>query len=151
MGVVYADITLINAVDVGLAQRHIIGEEEIKQMTVRMLVDSGAYMISINRSVQEQLNLRFIERRKLRLADETVREFEVVGPITVKFKNRTAGCNALVLEDESECLLGAIPLEELDVLIHPLRQELIVNPDHPDGAVLKMKRASKTRYNLMGS
>jgi hypothetical protein len=29
------------------------------------------------------------------------------------------------------------------VLIHPLRQELIVNPDHPDGAVLKMKRAAK--------
>jgi clan AA aspartic protease len=143
MGVVYADITLINAVDVELAERHIIGEEEIKQMTVRMLVDSGAYLMSINRSVQEQLNLRFIERRKVRLADETVREFEVVGPITVKFKNRTATCSALVLEDESECLLGAIPLEELDVLIHPLRQELIVNPDHPDGAVLKMKRAAK--------
>ncbi|TMI74204.1 MAG: hypothetical protein E6H09_04590 [Bacteroidetes bacterium] len=63
MGVVYADITLINAVDVELAERHIIGEEEIKQMTVRMLVDSGAYLMSINRSVQEQLNLRFIERR----------------------------------------------------------------------------------------
>jgi hypothetical protein len=46
------------------------------------------------------------------------------------------------LEDESECLLGAIPLEEMDVLIHPLRQELIVNPDHADGAVLKMKRAA---------
>jgi hypothetical protein len=30
-------------------------------------------------------------------------------------------------------------MEEMDVLIHPLRQELIVNPEHPHYAVLKMK------------
>ncbi len=45
----------------------------------------------------------------------------------------------MVLPGDSEPLLGAIPLEEMDVLIHPLRQELIVNPEHPDMAVLKMK------------
>ena len=45
----------------------------------------------------------------------------------------------MVLPGDSEPLLGAIPLEEMDVLIDPLRQELIVNPEHPDMAVLKMK------------
>jgi hypothetical protein len=48
MGLVYADITLINGEDLILAKRHIIGEEEIKQMTVTMLADSGAYMLAIN-------------------------------------------------------------------------------------------------------
>ena len=139
MGAVYADITMINADDIGMARHKIIGEEEIKQMTVRMLVDSGAYMMGINQTIQAQLNLSFIEKRKVVLADGAVKEYEVVGPIMVKFKNRTAICSALVLDGNSEPLLGAIPLEEMDVIIHPQRQELIVNPDHPYYAQLSMK------------
>ena len=42
MGLVYAEVTLINGEDLVLAKRHIIGEEEIKQMPVKMLVDTGA-------------------------------------------------------------------------------------------------------------
>lgn len=72
------------------------------------------------------------------MADGTVREFDVVGPIRVKFSNRTATCSALVLEGNNEPLLGAIPMEEMDVLIHPMRQELIINPAHPEGAVLRL-------------
>jgi hypothetical protein len=45
----------------------------------------------------------------------------------------------MVLQGDSEPLLGAIPLEDMDVLIHPLRQELIVNPDHPYFAQMKLK------------
>jgi len=140
MGAVYADIILINAGDLEMAKRNIIGEDEIKQMSVRMLVDSGAYMMGINQTIQEQLNLLFIEKRKVILADGSVKEYDVVGPIIVKFKNRTAICSALVLDGSSEPLLGAIPLEEMDVIIHPQRQELIVNPDHPYYAQLNMKR-----------
>lgn len=139
MGTVHADIRLINADDIAMAKRGIIGEDEIKQMTVRMLVDSGAYMMGINQTIQEQLNLSFIEKRKVVLADGAVREYDVVGPIMVKFKNRTATCSALVLEGNSEPLLGAIPLEEMGVIIHPQRQELIVNPEHPYYAQLSMK------------
>jgi clan AA aspartic protease len=139
MGLVYADITLINADDLAMARRNIIGEDEIRKMTVNMLVDSGAYMMGINQTIQEQLNLPFIEKRKAILADGTVKEFDVVGPIMVKFKNRTATCSAMVLEGSSESLLGAIPMEEMDVLIHPQRQELIVNPDHPYYAQLSLK------------
>jgi len=139
MGLVYADIELINSADVEMARRHIIGEEEIKRIRLSMLADSGAYMMAINENIQSQLELPFIEKRKAVMADGSVQEFEVVGPVMVKFANRTAVCNAFVLDGNSEPLLGAIPMEEMDVLIHPLRQELIVNPEHPNYAVLKMK------------
>lgn len=139
MGLVYADIELINAADIEMARRHIIGEEEIKSVRLSMLADSGAYMMAINEDIQSQLELPFIENRKAVMADGSVVEYEVVGPIIVKFQNRTATCNAFVLQGSNEPLLGAIPMEEMDVLIHPLRQELIVNPDHPYYAVLKMK------------
>ena len=64
MGLVYADIELINAEDVALARRYVIGEDEIKKINVSMLVDTGAYNLCINESIQEQLQLPFIEKRK---------------------------------------------------------------------------------------
>lgn len=139
MGLVYAEIKLTNIEDLVLAKRYLIGEDEIKSMTLNMLADSGAYMMAINETIQEQINLPLIEKRKAQMADSSVVEYDVVGPIEVKFKNRTAVCNAFVLPGDSEPLLGAIPIEEMDVLIHPQRQELIVNPEHPNYAQLKMK------------
>jgi clan AA aspartic protease len=139
MGMVYADIKLTNIEDLILAKRSIIGEDEIKSMNLNMLVDSGAYMMALNETIQEQLGLPFIEKRKVQMANSSVVEYDVVGPVQVKFKNRTAICNAFVLPGDSEPLLGAIPMEEMDVLIHPQRQELIVNPEHPNYAQLKMK------------
>jgi len=136
---VYAQIELINADDIAFAKRHVIGEEEVKRMKVNMLVDSGAYMMAINESIQEQLNIPYKEKRKAQLANGSIVEYDVVGPIEIKFKNRSAVCNAFVLPGDSEPLLGVIPMEEMDVLIHPLRQELIVNPEHPYYAQLKMK------------
>ena len=139
MGMVYAEVELINTTDKEMARRHIIGEEEIRSVRVQMLADSGAYMMAINETIQSQLELPFVENRKAVMADGRIKEFMVVGPVMVKFANRTAVCNAYVLEGNNEPLLGAIPMEELDVMIHPLRQELIVNPEHPNYAVLKMK------------
>ncbi len=139
MGMVYADIVLINGGDLEMAKRHIIGEEEVRKMTVKMVVDSGSYMMAINETIKEQLGLLFIEKRKSIMADGSVVEHDVVGPIIVKFANRTAVCNAVVLQGDNEPLLGAIPMEEMDVIIHPRRQELLVNPDHPYMAQLSMK------------
>ena len=139
MGLVYADIELINSEDIGLARKFFIGEDDIKKVHLNMMVDSGAYMMAINETIQSQLELPFIEKRKVQLADGRIVEYDVVGPVNVKFANRKATCSAFVLPGDSEPLLGVIPMEEMDVLIHPLRQELIVNPEHPNYAVLKMK------------
>jgi len=139
MGLVYAEIELINGDDLALQRRFIIGEEEVKRMKVTALVDTGSYMLCINENIQEQLQLRVVEKRKAQLANGEIVECDVVAPLEVKFKNRRTSVNAMVLPGDSEVLLGAIPLEDMDVLIHPLRQELIVNPDHPYFAQMKLK------------
>lgn len=139
MGLVYADIELINAIDLGLAKRKIIGEEEVKRMTVNMLVDTGSVYMCINETVQEQLQLAIVEKRKGQLADGSVVEYEIAGPIEVRFKNRRCVVDAMVLPGDNELLLGAIPLEDMDILIHPYRRELIVNPEHPYFAQMKLK------------
>lgn len=139
MRLVYAEIELINGDDLALSRRNIIGEEEIKRMRVTALVDTGSYMLCINENIQEQLQLPIVEQRKAQMADGSIVECDVVAPVELRFKNRETTCRAMVLPADSEPLLGAIPLEDMDVLIHPLRQELIVNPDHPYFAQMKLK------------
>ena len=120
MGLVYADIELINADDMALVRRNMMDKDEVKRMHINMLVDSGAYMMAINESIQEQLQLPFIEKRKSIMADGSIVEHSVVGPIVVKFQNRQAVCNAVVLQGSNEPLLGAIPMEEMPVRL-PLK------------------------------
>jgi hypothetical protein len=45
----------------------------------------------------------------------------------------------MVLSGDSEPLLGTIPMGDMDVLIHPLRQELIIKPEYPYYAQMKIK------------
>ena len=145
MGLVYAEIELINADDLALVRKHIIGEDEIKSMKVTMLVDTGSVYMCINETVREQLDLAIIEKRKGQLANGSIVEYDVAGPIEVKFKNRRCVVDAMVLPGDSEMLLGAIPLEDMDILVHPHRRELIVNPDHPYYAQMTLKSVFKLR------
>ena len=139
MGLIYAEIELINGEDIVLARRFIIGEEEIKKIKVDMLVDSGSVYMCINETIQSQLQLPVIEKRKGQLANGSIVEYDIVGPIEVKFKNRRCSVDAMVLPGDNEPLLGAIPLEDMDVLIDAYKRELIVNPEHPYFAQMKLK------------
>lgn len=62
-----------------------------------------------------------------------------MGPIIVKFPDRTATSDAIALQRDNYPLLAAIPMEEMDVIIHYRRQELLVNPEHPFMGQLSFK------------
>jgi clan AA aspartic protease len=140
MGLVQATIELVNSWELENARRGLIDQDTVKSMQVEMLVDTGSLYMCINETVCEQLNLPVLDKKKGQLADGRIVEYDVVGPIEVRFKNRKCLTSAMVLPGDSECLLGTIPLEEMDVLVSPNRRELIVNPEHPYYAQLKLKR-----------
>ena len=139
MGLIYAEIEIINGGDLEMVRRNIMDKDEVKRMWINALVDTGSYMLCINENIQEQLQLPVVEKRKAETADGRIVEYDVVSGVELRFKNRATTCRAMVLPGNSEPLLGAIPLEDMDVLIHPLRQELIVNPEHPYFAQMKLK------------
>ena len=134
MGLVYADIELISGDDLALYRRGFIKEDEIKRLSVRALVDSGAYTLAINQNVKERLDLIVLGTHSAELADGSTVELEVAGPVEIRFANRRAFVDAIVLPTGDDVLLGAIPMEEMDVLIDPKQEQLIVNPQHPDRA-----------------
>src|SRR5689334_12985797 len=117
MGNVYAEIQLTNEDDLAFYRRGWAAENELRRVTTRALVDSGAYDLIINKEVQQQLQLPLIARRPIKLADETVIEADLVGPVEVRFEDRITIVSALVLPDTEEVLLGATPLGGLDVII----------------------------------
>jgi predicted aspartyl protease len=81
MGAIYANIELLNNDDLALMRRHYIGEEEVRQMPVNIRVDTGADMLFINESIQEQMQFPMVEKRKAQLANGSILECNVVSSV----------------------------------------------------------------------
>ena len=126
MGLVYTEITLRNAADVVNARHGIIDELEVKQTAVTALVDTGAYTIIINEDICRQLGLELEtgDIFEAVLADGSKQEYVYTEPVQIQWKNRKSVCRAVLVPSASETLLGALPLEEMDLIVHPLKQEL---------------------------
>ncbi|HWK04903.1 MAG TPA: hypothetical protein VNS58_14780 [Puia sp.] len=131
MGFVYSEVNLVNAGDFEMARRCMLGEDEIRCINVTVLVDSGAWMLTINENIQEFLQLPFLRKEGGHTADGRRIECDVVGPVRVEWQNRVCNCNAMVLPGDSEPLLGAIPMEDMDLAILPNEGKL-VGKHHPD-------------------
>jgi len=125
MGLVRTEITLKNSADLTLSRKGHIKEENIRQITVVALVDSGAWTLVINEEVREKLGLDIIGLEPGTLADGKQEMYKLAGPLEVNWKNRRTSCDALVLPDAKHVLLGAIPLEGMDLAINP-REEAVV-------------------------
>lgn len=139
MGLVYAEIELLNSRDVDNFEEGSLSEPQIRRMNIRMNVDSGAIMLAINENIRTQLGLRVVDTRPCLLVNGTYVELPIVRNVMVRFVNRECVVSALVLPGDTEPLLGAIPMEEMDVLISPRQQQLIVNPQHPNEPVMALR------------
>jgi clan AA aspartic protease len=129
MSVVYTELTLKNMMDVGLAKQGRIKEGEVRQMTVQAIVDTGAWTMVINEETRDKLGLLDQGRGEATLADGQKEEYPMAGPLEVWWKNRRFNCDALVLHDAPDILLGAIPLEGMDLTVNPLRELVGVHGD----------------------
>ena len=126
MGLVYANIKLSNPVT-----------PERLPVSTDCLVDSGSTYLCITQHIANQLGVKELYQKEAQLADGSSKLLPYVGPIKVEFENRVCFTGAMVLGDE--CLLGAIPMEDMDLVIHPKLFNLSVNPESPNIARGKIK------------
>ena len=124
MSLVQTEITLRNANDIMAVRRGYIQETEVREITVQALVDTGSWTLVINEATREKLGLDIVGTDSGTLADGTKAEYNMAGPLEVMWKNRRVTCEALVLPDAEDILLGAIPLEAMDLTVNP-RRELV--------------------------
>ena len=119
MGMVYSEITLSNASD-----------GSIKPMKVKCLVDTGSTYLCVPEHIFIQLKLRTLEEREVTLANGHKEMLKYAGPVQVNFEDRNCFVGTLVTGDE--VLLGAVPMEDMDLIVHPKLLKLSVNPDNPN-------------------
>ncbi|MCS6242791.1 MAG: clan AA aspartic protease [Opitutus sp.] len=126
MGPSYAKLTLRNPKN-----------SELAGVTVEALADTGSVYLIIPEHVRLQLGLQEQSKKEVELADASKRMVPYVGPIEVSFKNRVAFVGAIVMGDE--VLLGAIPMEDMDLVIMPQQRRVDINPQNPNYAAAKAK------------
>ena len=118
MGIPHADILLENTI-------------LKRKLEVKALVDSGSVFMTVPQHVAVQLgfDLDEVSTREAVLADGSRKRVPMIGPLRVHFSDRFCDLSALVLGDEP--LFGAVPMEMMDLVLHPARQSLTVNPENP--------------------
>ena len=119
MGLIYTAISLSNP-----------GDSSVQVLQAQASVDSGAINLCIPMRIAEQLKLELLETREVITADAQRTSVPYVGPVQVSFANRSCYTGALVFGDS--VLLGAIPMEDMDLIINPREQKLTVNPESPN-------------------
>jgi clan AA aspartic protease len=125
MGEVRAEITLVNIRDAAKAEDGVIPEREVRRLTVNALVDTGAWTLVINEETREKLGLRVKETTETGVAGGGTIPGGISEYVEIRWKDRNTACEALVLSGEKDILLGAYPLEGLDLTVNPKKQEVV--------------------------
>jgi len=124
MGNVFAEITVKNVKDMGLAQDGHIIENNVRSVTLTAIVDTGATTLVINEELFKQLGLSVVKTRNINLAGGEKTEGKVTDAVYIQWKDRFAVVNAVVLPG-GKPLLGVIPLEFMDLMVDPVNLELV--------------------------
>jgi clan AA aspartic protease len=125
MGEVRTEVKLVNIGDAIKARDGIIPESEVRWLTVNAVVDTGAWTLVINEKTREKLGLRIEETSETTVAGGGKVSSGITEPVRIYWKNRRTTCEAVVLPGEEDVLLGALPLEGMDLMVHPKTQEVI--------------------------
>ena len=105
---------------------------ELVAVEIDALADTGAVHLCIPPHIQIQLRLEEIDAKEVTLADGGRKLVPYVGPIELRYGNRIGFAGALVMGDMP--LLGAIPMDDMDLVVVPKTRQVIVNPLNPNVA-----------------
>jgi len=119
MGIVYADLRLAND-----------AREDLDEIDASAIVDTGALHLCIPEHVAMQLQLKTRSQREVQTADGKSHMVDYVSPVRISMLGRECVTGALVLGNQ--VLLGAIPMEDMDLIIEPARLRVSVNPISPN-------------------
>jgi clan AA aspartic protease len=137
MGFVYAELTLRNVKDVKMFERGRIKEREIRQVSLMAMVDTGSGTLVIDELTCKQLGLTIKGLRRSTLADGSKVDSKITEQVEINWKDRQSNCEAMVLPNADETLLGVIPLQDMDVMVYPARGVLV--GAHEDAHVRMIK------------
>ena len=124
MGTFTEEITLENLTDRGLARHGHIEKASIRRLTVEALPDTGAWTLVINEDIREKLGLTIEGSVESSLADGKTSNYPLTESVKIQWKNRSTELPAVVVAEAKNVLLGALPLEAMDLIVDPVHKQL---------------------------
>ena len=125
MGCFMEEITLENVLDRGDANRGYIKESQVRLLKVDAVPDTGAWTLVINEEVRQKLGLEIEGKCHSTLADGKSSTYPLTQAVKVQWKDRFSVHQAVVVTDAKDVLLGALPLEAMDLAVDPVHQTLV--------------------------
>jgi clan AA aspartic protease len=104
----------------------------LRPMEIEAIAETGALFLCIPDHVANQLQLTESSKKEVTVADGRRQFCPYVGPIHIQFENRECYVGAVVLGDQ--VLLGAVPMEDMDLVVIPSERRIAVNPLNPNFA-----------------
>jgi hypothetical protein len=118
------EITLTNNRDEMDARRGLIPRAKVRSVTIKAVPDTGATRLVISEELRQTLGLSIVERRRASFANGTTGRCGLTEPVSIRWKDRGAICQAAVIRGARKVLLGAIPLEGMDLIVDPVNLRL---------------------------
>ena len=145
MSVFKEEITLANAGDKVRVECGIL--KEIRSVTLEAMPDTGAWTrqqglaLVINEETRQKLGLAIEEMTESTLADGKTGAYGITEGVKIRWKNRSTIHPAVVVPDAKEILLGALPLEAMDLMVDPVNERLVgVHGDQPLHVIYAAKK-----------
>lgn len=130
---VRVQVKLTNACDEALARRGLLTQERIRTCEVDALVDTESIRTRLPVQMVQQLGLAIVGKSKVENTGDSVGMTE---PIGIEINGRRTTEESLV--SGAEIIIGRTVLAKLDLLVDAINQEIIANPAHPNGPVLRV-------------
>ena len=129
MGRVTVDVEVANNEDIVLAKNGMLDEAKVRRATVSGIIDSGATRLVLPRNIADKLGLPIDSSVGVRYADQRTATRNVVANVWLKLCGRDSVFKAVVEPDRTDALIGAIVLEDLDLIVDCTHQN--VHPRDP--------------------
>ncbi len=111
--------------------------DKVKHVVVSGVVDSGAARLVLPQRVVDDLQLKVDSEMTVRLADNRLAKRQIVSNVWLQLLGRHSVFTAVVEPAREDALIGAIVLEELDLLVDCLTQSL--HPRDPNSILTEIE------------
>ena len=125
MGRVTVEFELTNNSDMMLLEAGFLTPDRVRRVVMTGVIDTGAARLVLPQGVCELLGLPLKGQSVVRYADHRREKRDVVSNAHVAFLGRSGVFNAIVEPSRSDALIGAIVLEDLDMVVDCLGQKVI--------------------------
>jgi predicted aspartyl protease len=138
MGRVPVTAKIENSGDLYMAQQGALPVDQVRSIEVTdALVDTGATLLSMPKTMIQDLGLKLIRARTAVTSAGTI-TISVYGTVRLTIQGRDCPSDVTELPDECPVLIGQIPLEALDFVVDMRGRRLIGNPAHGGEQILEL-------------